>query len=549
MKKFINDLTVFVITTDKSINYEDCIEALKNQSVGFKLFAISNYHPMSKAFQQMINQCQTPYYVQVDDDMILYPNAIEDMYNAIIKSRKEISMVAFMLKDVHLNFPICGVKIYKHDIFKKYPYNLSCLSCEVEQTDRMKRDGYTFITKQKIVGDHSPNWTDETIFERYYNLMEKYKEFKYNWLERVPLKLWNILKKNPTKNNLYALLGAYTSIIKEEIEHKEKDYTLGKKKELIRMETFMNDDKKLNVVKVIDQWGWAYYYLGKEQQKFTRHNIILQKYTEFNMSLDDVDVIYFHGPDMAPRSINDELIQKCKDKGIPVIGGYGGLVSATYQYADVIATISPETYNYAKEKYDCPTIFLPESVDTDYFKSNSSFNSNRFNVGYAGSPIPLKRTYLFDKLNFPVIQKSDWGQKFWVQQTQDHMKNFYQSIDVLILLSITECIPRVVLEAMAMGLPVVATNVGCLSMLLDKEWIVDANPEKEVVKQANEKLNILFKNPILRRDVGIRNRWFVEENFSWKKTQPLWDDFFDIIYCRNHQMLENFPNYMLKFKA
>ena len=233
------EVTIFVITTDKSCNYDECIKALKAQNVFFNIIIIKNYHPMSNAFQQMINKCETAYYIQVDEDMILYPNAIETMYNEIIKTPNNISIVAFMLKDIHLNFPICGVKIYKHSTLKKYPYNLTCLSCEVEQIDRMKIDGYTFYTSTQIVGDHSPDWTNVSIFERYFNIMEKYKKFKYDWMKDIPNKLWEILKDNTTKQNLFALLGAYTSIIKSDTEQSEKDYTQEERPELVKLKSLI----------------------------------------------------------------------------------------------------------------------------------------------------------------------------------------------------------------------------------------------------------------------------------------------------------------------
>lgn len=547
MKDLSKEVTVFVITTSRSCNYDECIEALKHQTVKVDIIVIKDFHPMSKAFQKMIDRCMTPYYVQVDDDMILYPNAIETMYEEIIKTDKKTSMISFWLNDVHLKFHIHGVKIYKHNVFKKYPYNFECLSCEVEQTSRMERDGYkVLLNESQALGDHSPRWTNDGIFERYFNLMEKYKKFEYGWMKNLPNRLWEIFKINPSKQNLYAILGAYTSIIKEGIENKEKDYTEGKKQEFSKAKIyFENKDQKLNVVKLIDQWGWSYYYIGIEQQRYSKHNIILQKFDAAN--LDNVDVLYLHGPDMCP-AVTDDLIKTCRIKGISIIGGYGGLVGATYPDADVIATISPQTYDFGKKNYTQPVVFLPESIDTEYFKSDIPFDKNRFNVGYAGSPIPLKRIYLFDKLKFPVIKKCEWGKQFWVAKNQEHMKNFYQGIDVLILLSTTECMPRVVLEAMAMGLPVVATNVGSLSFVLDKEWIVDRMPDDEVVRQTNEKLTYLMKHPNKRREVGERNREYVEKYFSWKVTQPLWDDFFEKVYLGNKQALINFPNYMDNFK-
>ena len=544
MTNLSDKVTVFVITTDKSVNYEECIKALKAQTVLFDIIVIKNFHPMPKAFQQMIERCETPYYAQVDDDMILYPNAIEKMYEAIIQSPKLVSMVAFMLKDIHLNFEISGVKIYKHQIFKKYPYKLSCLSCEVEQTNRMVKDGYYITTVQEVVGDHSPKWTNEAIFERYYNLMEKFKEFKYGWLENLPQKLWEILKSNPTQQNLFAVLGAYTSIIKKGIEHKERDFMEDKRPEFQKMNLFINPqfNKKLNIVKVVDQFGWAYYFLDREQQKYSKHNIIIQRMDKVDLS--GADILYLHGPTV----LNSNFMDVIKKNNIKIIGAYGGeLLNFNYQNVDALVTISPKSFEHFKKNSQYSTVFLPEGIDTNFFLPDK-FHEDRFVVGYAGSKIPLKRTHLFDKLSFPVSIKSDWSPKYFVEQDQSHMVEFYKTIDVLILLSNTECMPRVVLESMAMGKAIIATKVGCLDMILEKEWLIDVNPEEEVIKQANEKLTYLSNHPEVRRKVGIRNREFVEKCLSWKVTQPLWDDFFDKVYLGDNQSIVNFPNYMDNFK-
>jgi len=51
---------------------------------------------------------------------------------------------------------------------------------------------------------------------------------------------------------------------------------------------------------------------------------------------------------------------------------------------------------------------------------------------------------------------------------QSNAKRFYEMMDVLLLPSHTEGLPNVVLEAMAMGVPVAATEVGGVRALLDK---------------------------------------------------------------------------------
>ena len=102
------------------------------------------------------------------------------------------------------------------------------------------------------------------------------------------------------------------------------------------------------------------------------------------------------------------------------------------------------------------------------------------------------------------------------------MLNFYRSIDVLVLTSKSESMPRVILEAMACGLPVVSTNVGSICLLLDKEWLIDPYPREQVISQMNDKLDLLTDRN-LRLKVGERNRKHIEKHFSWTKNQPLWD--------------------------
>jgi len=235
-----SEVTVFVVSAGNNPNYRNCIKALNNQTVEIKINVIKDYHPMSVAFQQMLLRCTTEYYIEVDEDMVLYPNAIELMYDSIKVAPENRPMVVFRLHDTHLDFNLFGVKIYRFSIFKKYPYNLECLSCEVEQLDRMRKDGYDYLCNETVAGEHSPDWTCPDIFERYFNLMEKFKEFKYVWLEDLPAKLWGILKAHPDEKNLYAFLGAYTSLSRKGIEKTEKDFTKVKREEFSLIESYMS---------------------------------------------------------------------------------------------------------------------------------------------------------------------------------------------------------------------------------------------------------------------------------------------------------------------
>ena len=92
-------VTVFIISCGKNPNFEDCYNAIINQSAKLTIDVIKDYSPMSVAFQEMLNRCKTPYYVEVDEDMILDKNTIEIMYNEIKVSNEKTAMIAYKLFD------------------------------------------------------------------------------------------------------------------------------------------------------------------------------------------------------------------------------------------------------------------------------------------------------------------------------------------------------------------------------------------------------------------------------------------------------------------
>lgn len=220
------EITIFVISTGENPNFDDCLKALKRQTVKCKIDIIYGISPMSRAFQEMLNRCQTKYFIQCDEDMILNENAIELMYTRIIESEKNIAMSCFQLKDCHYGINIYGIKIYKYNILKMFPYNFEVISCEMEQIERMKKKGYIWEAVEVVVGEHSPKWTDELIFDRYYDLMEKWKLYKYYWLRDVPQRLLERFIKSPIDNNFYALMGVLSSMSSTEVKNKEKNFSI-----------------------------------------------------------------------------------------------------------------------------------------------------------------------------------------------------------------------------------------------------------------------------------------------------------------------------------
>lgn len=94
-----------------------------------------------------------------------------------------------------------------------------------------------------------------------------------------------------------------------------------------------------------------------------------------------------------------------------------------------------------------------------------------------------------------------------------NMAAAYQEADILVLTSDWEGTPNVVLEAMASGLPVVATRVGGVPEVVQHRetgYLSEAHDEEAISEHALDLVN----NPVLRNEMGRRARQYVVVNHS-----------------------------------
>jgi|WetSurSiteA1Bulk_404760.scaffolds.fasta_scaffold16053_2 MoaA/NifB/PqqE/SkfB family radical SAM enzyme len=180
----MNDLTVFLLSTGEP-STDECKRLLKAQDISFELKAITNIAPMNVAFQAMLDQCETPYFVQVDADMMLRPHAIRTLFEAMQAARKEVSEVVGWLWGDAEHMPIQGIKIYRHGVVKRFPYQ-SSFSCEMLVVEQMKAAGYVVESMplpaglDGCLGTHFSLQTPEMAFRRWQRLAQKHR--RYNWM-------------------------------------------------------------------------------------------------------------------------------------------------------------------------------------------------------------------------------------------------------------------------------------------------------------------------------------------------------------------------------
>lgn len=210
------EVTVFVPTVGAA-SFETCIEHIRSQDSIFKLDIIDHIAPMNAAFQQMLDRCTTPYFVQVDEDMLLAPHAIGTLLKEIKNADANVAIYCASLWDEHLDRAIAGVKIYHHEIVKRYPY-ADVMGCEIDQLKRMRDDNYVMIVAPVddvdrdsacILGAHGTLYTRRSIFERYFTLECKRRRNPrmFKWLEEYRVRFMQRFFEDPSELNLFALMG------------------------------------------------------------------------------------------------------------------------------------------------------------------------------------------------------------------------------------------------------------------------------------------------------------------------------------------------------
>jgi glycosyltransferase involved in cell wall biosynthesis len=107
------------------------------------------------------------------------------------------------------------------------------------------------------------------------------------------------------------------------------------------------------------------------------------------------------------------------------------------------------------------------------------------------------------------------------------MPSIYRQATIFVLTSEHEGTPNVLLEAMAAGLPVVATNVGGVPEIVQRGrtgFLAAEDNMDELVKITGE----LVQNSSLRTEIGARARSYVEQTHSVHRLPVYLADLYDL---------------------
>jgi glycosyltransferase involved in cell wall biosynthesis len=223
------ELTVFV-TTVGAPTFRACLEHLCRQDCTFRLEVVDHVAPLSAALQQMVETCTTPFYVQVDEDMLLYPHAIRTLWERVRDAGPNAAVVVGNLYDAHLERPIAGVKIFRHEAVRSHPVEGVpdwVASLQQHLLDSGRAVVRMPFNNEGTLGLHGTAWTPEAIYERYLSLARRWhaKAGHLDWFDGYPAIFLERFLADPSEDTFFALMGVVAGVVNGAPDKgREKDF-------------------------------------------------------------------------------------------------------------------------------------------------------------------------------------------------------------------------------------------------------------------------------------------------------------------------------------
>ncbi len=202
--------------------------------------------------------------------------------------------------------------------------------------------------------------------------------------------------------------------------------------------------------------------------------------------------------------------------------------------AEIVVGISKECVNFAKKLGAKKTVVIHNSIHTKQFKSFITKRVKETTITYVGRLIYAKGIqHLIEavkdkdatiqivgdgpyKKSLETLSKNlNVKTNFWGQKNQKEIIEILSNTDIFINPSYSEGMPTSVLEAGAIGLPIIATDVGGTNEIIDNE--INGLLIKPRSSEAIEKALKRLEDNKLREQFSKKIKEKVLSKFDWNK--------------------------------
>jgi len=203
---------------------------------------------------------------------------------------------------------------------------------------------------------------------------------------------------------------------------------------------------------------------------------------------------------------------------------------------------------------------IPQGVQSNTFKLIASKVREKYKVEdnklllFVGRFVPLKnlgflitafKELVRERKNVKLLLVGEgplekhvqaWVRKLKVEEhviftgrvQNEKLPQYYSAADIFVMASAYENFSNAILEAMSCELPIVATNVGGISMQVEdgeNGFLVESGN----VKQLKEAIITLLDNSSLAIEMGKRNRELVKKKYRWLTSAKKLKEVYDLI--------------------
>lgn len=205
--------------------------------------------------------------------------------------------------------------------------------------------------------------------------------------------------------------------------------------------------------------------------------------------------------------------------------------------------------------YPNPWGTIHDTYDNNLYQGG---NKNRFNnknnedkliIGWVGNSkwnIKYQDFKGFHSILVPAIDEliqegynleKNFADRNIIFRKNEEMPEYYQQIDVCVIVSISEGTPRPLIEAMASGVPVITTDIGIAGEVLgpkQKEFIIGSRDNGNNDEEIKDNLKAKIKEICLNRDI---QKELSKENYEYASFNDI-----DHLYIEYKKYFDDFLN-------
>lgn len=214
--------------------------------------------------------------------------------------------------------------------------------------------------------------------------------------------------------------------------------------------------------------------------------------------------------------------------------------------ADAVIALTEDMKKNIQKTYNREVFVIPNGIDLEKFvnisRKNLLLSNYTKKILFVGRLHPVKGVrYLIEAMK--IIKEKDLYAKliivgdgeereklqklankmglldsitFTGQIPNQNVSQYMAMSDILVLPSLSEGFPNVILEAMAFGIPIVATNVGGVIEIMENGvngfLVKPGNPD-----QIAQKVLFLFNNKDMIKMISNNNKKLVKQQHNWEK--------------------------------